>query len=338
MYSVYIPLNVLDLYVVVLSRMTVDRDELERIRESLGYLIEKGIRQGTATSSEQQPLYGSNYKLDEKETKIVEYVKKNSGGTKEDVVKNVRDYSRMTILRTITGLLDRGVIIVTHKHKRSRITHLYVNVPKEIFSIGETLGAFQYAYSELIDEAIEVLSSKLSAKGSIEYKTKSCLQLVYKLAELYKFVCITYITSDIFLWSRRPLDNDVLHYKFEHFFQTMKNIHSNLLEIASRLGIESKEVERMVCNMVVSSDYTCSKVDLFNMLKFFEKNNLSEALEPVVDAFWALSYPILPLINMSYRKHQKNGTLKDWRNMFKGIYQPRTKQWLFPENSASTVL
>jgi hypothetical protein len=31
------------------------------------------------------------------------------------------------------------------------------------------------------------------------------------------------------------------------------------------------------------------------------KNNLSTALEPVVDAFWALSYPILPLIDLSYK-------------------------------------
>ena len=83
--------------------------------------------------------------------------------------------------------------------------------------------------------------------------------------------------------------------------------------------------------MLCSSEYRCSKIDLFNMLKYFEENNLSEALEPVVDAFWALSYSILPLIDFSYKKHQKNGTLRDWRNMFKGSYQPRTKQWFLPE-------
>lgn len=54
----------------------------------------------------------------------------------------------------------------------------------------------------------------------------------------------------------------------------MKEIHYKLLEIASRLGLEPEEVEKIVCDMVVSSDYRCSKVDLFNMLKYFEKNNL----------------------------------------------------------------
>ncbi|MGA7369283.1 MAG: hypothetical protein WBX01_09145 [Nitrososphaeraceae archaeon] len=314
-----------------MPRIIVDRDELERVRDSLDDLLEKGTKQGTARSAEQQPVYNSNYKLDEKETKIVEYVKQNPGRTKEDVVKNLKDYSRMTVLRAIARLLDRGVIIATYEHKRSRITHLYVNVRKEIFSIGETLGVFQYSYSEFIDEAIGVIESKLSGKGGMKYKAKMCMQLVYKLTELYKFVSISYITSDIFLWSKRPLDNDTLHYKFEHFFHTMKEIHYKLLEMASRLGLDHEEAESMVCNMMVSSDYRCSKVDLFNMLKYFEKINLSNALEPVVDAFWALSYPILPLIDLSYRKHQKNGTLKDWRNMFKGIYQPRTKQWVFPE-------
>jgi hypothetical protein len=229
-------------------------------------------------------------------------------------------------------LLDRGVII-THKYKKSRINHLYVNFQKEIFSLGETLGIFEYSYSELIDETIEVINSRLSEKVRIEHRTKSRVQLVYKLIELYKFVCITYITSDIFLWSRRPLDNDTLHYKFEHFFHAMKEMHYKLLEMASKLGLPPEEVEKIVCDMLCSSDYRCSKVHLFKMLKYFEKSNLSEALEPVVDAFWALSYSVLPLIDLSYKKYQKNGTLKDWRNLFKGIYQPRTKQWILPEIS-----
>jgi hypothetical protein len=49
------------------------------------------------------------------------------------------------------------------------------------------------------------------------------------------------------------------------------------------------------------------------------------------DSFWALSYPILPLIDPSYKKHQKDGTLKDWRNVFEGSYQPKTKHWFMPE-------
>lgn len=222
-------------------------------------------------------------------------------------------------------------IISTHKDERSRINHLYVNFQKEIFSLQETLGAFLYTYSELIDEAIKVVYSKLSEKRRMEYKAKSCVQLFYKLTELYKFVCITYITSDIFLWSKRPLDNDTLHYKFEHFFNTMKEIHYKLLEMASRMGIEPGEIDKIVCDMLCSSEYRCSTVDLLNMLRYFEKNNLSKALEPVVDAFWALNYPILPLIDPSYKRYKKNGTLKDWRNIFKGSYQPKTKQWFLPE-------
>lgn len=337
MYSVYILQNILDLYMAAPSRIIVDEDELEKLRESLDYLLEKGRKQGRVGSAVSEPVYDSSYKLDEKESKIVDYLKKNPGCTKEDVVENVKINSRMTIRGVIARLLDRGVIITTHKDKRSRIYHLHVNFQKEIFSLKETLGAFQYSYSELIDEAINVINLKLTEKEGKYSKAKSCVRLVYKLTELYKFMCITYFTSDIFLWSRRPLDNDTLHYKFEHFFQTMKEIHYKLLEIASRLGLEPEEVEKIVCNMVVSSDYRCSNADLFNMLKYFEKNNLSKALEPVVDSFWALNYHILPLINPSYKKHQKNGTLKDWRNMFKGIYQPRTKQWFLPEVSSSTL-
>ncbi|MPZ07686.1 MAG: hypothetical protein GEU26_14930 [Nitrososphaeraceae archaeon] len=167
--------------------------------------------------------------------------------------------------------------------------------------------------------------------GRIEYKTMSCVQLFHKLLELHKFLCIMYITSDIFLWSRRPLDNETLHNKFEHFFNTMKEIHFKLVEIPIEMGVKPEEREEIMCNKLCSSKYGFSKRDLFDMLKFFEKYNLGEDFEPVVDAFWALSYSILPLIDPSYKKYHKNGTLKDWRNIFEGSYQPKTKQWFLPE-------
>jgi len=313
-----------------MSKILVDRNELERVRDGVVYILEKGRNQGTIGSEGPQTIHDNTYKLDEKEKQILEYLKKNPGSTKEDVVKNVNDYSRVTVLIAITRLLEGGVIITIHNDKRNRINHLYVNFEKAIFSLQQNLGVFQYSYSELIDKAIERLFSKQVENGRIEFKTIPFVGLFYKLLGLYKFLCIMYITSDIFLWSSRPLDIDTLHNKFEHFFNTLKEIHHKLLEIPIRLGIKSEEIEEIVCSMLCKSKYGFSKGDLSDMLRFFEKYNLGEDFEPVVDALWALSYSILPLIDPSYKKHHKNGTLKDWRHIFKGSYKPKTKQWFTP--------
>jgi predicted transcriptional regulator len=307
----------------------------EKVRENIDYLLGRSRKQVVVGSAEQQEVYDSAYEPDEKDKQIVEYLKKNPGSTKEDIVKNLNKYSRVTIFRAISRLLEKGVIITTYKNKRSRINHLYVNYKEAIFSLQEYLGVFQFAYSELIDEAITVISSRVFEKRNLVERRMSCLGLFFKLIELYKFVCTIYITSDIFLWSRRPLDNDTLHNKFRHFFKMMKEMHYKLLEIPIRLRIDPEECEEIVCNLLCTSKYGCSKVDLFNLLKYFEKYNLGKDLEPVVDALWALSYPALPLIDLSYKEYQKNGNLRDWRDLFKNseslYYKPKTKQWFLPD-------
>ena len=318
-----------------MSSIFVSKDELEKVRESIDLLLEKSRRQVVVGSAEQQKVHNSAYELDEKEKPIVDYLKKNPGSTKEDVVMNLKIYSRVTILRTISRLLEKNAIITTRKSKRSRINHLYINYKEAIFSLQEYLGAFQYSYSELIDEAITVIRSRVFKKGNRVDRKISYLGLFYKLIELYKFLCIMYITSDIFLWSRRPLDNNTLHIKFGHFFNTMKKIHYELLEITTRLGIDPEEGEEIVCDMLWTSKYGFSKVDLFNLLKYFEKFNLGKDLEPVIDALWALSYPTLPLFDLPYKEYQKNGNLRDWRDLFKSgdglYYKPKTKQWFLPD-------
>jgi hypothetical protein len=71
------------------------------------------------------------------------------------------------------------------------------------------------------------------------------------------------------------------------------------------------------------------------MLKYFEKYDLGKDLEPVLDAIWALSYPTLPLIDLSYKDYQEKGKLGDWRDLFKRsdgmYYEPKTAQWFLPE-------
>lgn len=89
--------------------------------------MEKGRKQGRVGSAVSEPVYDSSYKLDEKESKIVDYLKKNPGCTKEDVVENVKINSRMTIRGVIARLLDRGVIITTHKDRSNQCHQFEIN-------------------------------------------------------------------------------------------------------------------------------------------------------------------------------------------------------------------
>jgi predicted transcriptional regulator len=311
-----------------MPKILVDKDELKGLRDNIDYLLETG-KQSFAIST-QQPIYES-YDLEEREQLIIEYLNKNPGSTKEQVVDGLKkNYSRIPVLNTINKLLEKGSIIKEEDKNRKRTFHLFVNYQNIVTSLKEELDAFKYFYFELLDQAIPVINNLLKDEGE-EVKFLQYWNLLNALIYPYKYLCIMYVTSDIFLWHRRPLDNDTLHRKFEIFFKTTKQIHNKLLKIWP-----DSESESIVSLILFSSSFGFSKSYIEEMLERFEEYGLSDSVEPVLDVLWKISYPILPLVDpSSYNEHLKNGTLKDWRAVLKddpeSKYRPRTEKLPFDE-------
>jgi predicted transcriptional regulator len=311
-----------------MPKILVDKDELKGLRDNIDYLLETG-KQSFAIST-QQPIYES-YDLEKREQLIIEYLNKNPGSTKEQVVDGLKkNYSRMPVLNTINKLLENGLIIKEKDKNRKRTYHLFVNYQNIVTSLREELGAFKYFYFELLDQAIPVINNLLKDEGE-EGKYFQYWNLLNALIYPYKYLCIMYITSDIFLWHRRPLDNDTLHRKFEIFLKTIKKIHSKLLKIWP-----DSESESIVSPILFSSSFGFSKSYIEEMLERFEEYGLGDSAEPVLDVLWKISYPILPLVDpSSYNEHLKNGTLKDWRAVLKNDpeskYKPKTEKIPFDE-------
>jgi predicted transcriptional regulator len=312
-----------------MSKILVDKDELKGLRDNIDYLLETG-KQSFAIFT-QQPIYES-YDLEKREQLIIEYLNKNPGSTKEQVVNGLeKNYSRMPVLNTINKLLEKGLIIKEKDKNRKRTYHLFVNYQNIVTSLREELAAFKHFYFELLDQAIPVINNLLKDEGE-EVKSLQYWNLLNALIYPYKYLCIMYITSDIFLWHRRPLDNDTLHRKFEIFFKTTKQIHSKLLEIWP----DSESESIVVSPILFSSSFGFSKSYIEEMLERFEEYGLSDSVEPVLDVLWKISYPILPLVDpSSYNEYSKNGTLKDWRAVLKddpeSKYRAKTEKLPFDE-------
>ena len=130
-----------------------------------------------------------------------------------------------------------------------------------------------------------------------------------------------YITSDILLWDKRPLDDDTLHRKYSVFVKIMKEIQIEMIKLLS-----DNRSNQIANQLLYDSTFGFSKLHLQRILKTFDEYGLSDYAEPVVDLLWRMSYPILPMIYPSnYEKYFRNGTLKDWRNLFKDKPEPTYK-------------
>jgi predicted transcriptional regulator len=302
-----------------MTKISVDKDELKTIRDKIDNLLEKG-KQSLAAYT-QEPLYES-YDLSDKEQLIIEYLNKNPGNTKEQVTTGLsRHYSRMTIRNTIDALVERGLIIKSQDKLRKRSYHLYVNYQNITTSFKNDLGLFKMVYFYLLDDTIPVIN-KLLLEQNDKDKARDLLNA---LIGPYKYLCIMCVTSDIFLWQRRPLDDDTLHRKFEVFFKTAKQIHSKLLKIWP-----DSEAGSAASHILYSSQFGFLDVHIRSMLETFEEYGLSRYAEPVLDLLWKISYPILPLIYPTCY----NKDLKDWRIVLENMpeYKPKTEQITYDGN------
>jgi hypothetical protein len=280
-------------------------------------LLEK--RKQSLAAYTQQPLYES-YDLNDREQLIIEYLNKNPGDTKEQVITGLTGhYSRMPIRDTIDVLIQRGLIIKRQDKLRKRSYHLYVNYQNIITSFKNDLGLFKQVYFYLLDDTCPIINKLL-----IEQNDKDkARDLLNALIGPYKYLCIMCITSDIFLWQRRPLDDDTLHRKFEVFFKTAKQIHTKLLE-----KWPDSESGSAASHILYSSQFGFLDLHIRSMLETFEEYGLSRYAEPVLDLLWKISYPILPLIYPSYY----NKDLKDWRKVLpESNYKPKTEQITYDE-------
>lgn len=311
----YIHLICVFIHGIYMPKIAVEKKELEIITEKITSLLQTGNKNFTIPSL--NPIYES-YDLNAKERLVVNYLNKNPGHLKEQVVSGCREYSRITILKVIKGLLDKGFLIERKDDANKRTYHLFVNYQDIALSFEKDLTLFNHFYTNLLDFTSHELKLKYSNNKFDKAKFDS---LTEAIIGPYKYLCMVYITSDLLLWNIRPIDNDTLHKKFEIFFKNMKEIQTHLTRFFFKVDYNPVAIQ-----LLSDCSYGFYERNILQILKTFDEYDLSDYAEAVVDVLWKMSYPILPLIYPpSYEKHFKDGTLKDWRNLFPDKSEPEYK-------------
>lgn len=303
-----------------MTKIIIEKKDLEAMRNNIDSLLKKAGDKSFPIPT-LEPIH-ERYDLDEKEKLVIEYLNKNPGSTKEQVISGCTTYSRIPILNAINGLLEKGLIINRENNSKKGTYVLFVNYQDIVISLKEDLKLFEHFYSELLDHARPIIKRLLA-----DFKNKETEfdNLIEAIIGPYKYLCMMYITSDLLLWKKRPLDNDTLHRKFAILFETVKRIYPEIINI-----IPGDKSELIATQLLFDKSYGFNESHILNMLITFKECGLSQDAEAVVDILWKVSYPILPIIYPShYEKHFKDGTLKDWRNLLErrtaSKYKPTTQ-------------
>jgi hypothetical protein len=301
----------------------VDTKELKSIGSRFVNLAEKAEKGMNARDIANQRIIYNEHQLRNKEQLVFEFIKKNPGTIQENVVKNVPEYSRVTILKTISALEKEGIINVKIDEHNSKKYHLFINDQNVFASLTQDLDYFQKSFFNLIKETEIVLKSFSDSRS---HRRKGW-KLLDALIMPYKVLINTCFFSDLIYANRVTIDTNVLHKKFSIIFTKLSEIQVNLYEIISSISRWYGEDE--IQTRLFSNDSTLQSLspeNMNDMLCIFEEYNLSKSAENVLDSMWEISVPILHIVDTMYYKPTLE-VIGDWRKfVLKYGYKPRTTQ------------
>lgn len=322
-----------------MSEILVNKGDLKNIRDNLDKLLRSGKENGTRHT---QFASDESAELSGRQKKILKYIEKNQGTTKEDVIKKNPDIgSRMTIVKSINNLIEMRMLLVRPDDSNQHIQPLYTNNKDIVLALINDLEFFKQVYFRLIDETAKKLKelwTKYLKKGVLGRHTNiwsDMLHLREALLMPYKNLIVMYITSDLLLYPEQPLDKKTLRNKFAIIGGSMKEIQTKLHEsIIHLFSSDFYEVNFLepgaafdhVDFYLYRIESGLSREHLLSFLRNYWAFRLGAYAEPVLDILWKISYPVLtsdPLCD-------DPETLKDWRNVISGDkefnYIPKTMQ------------
>lgn len=309
------------LYNIYTMRKTViDADELKSIGIRLVNLAENGRNIRDVIN---QGITFSEYQFSGKDRLVFEYVKKNPGTIQEDVVKNVHEYSRVTVLNIISTLEKEGIINIEIDERNSKKYHLFINNQNVLVSLTQDLDYFQESFFNLVKETEIVLKSFSHTKS---HRRKGW-KLLDALIMPYKVLLNTCFFSDSIYANRVTIDIHTLHKKFSIIFAKLSAIQIKLYESISTIsrwyGEDEIQTKLFNDNNELQS---LTPENIYNMLCIFEEYNLNKSAENVLDSVWEISIPILHIVDIMYYKPTQE-VIGDWRKfVLRYGYIPKTSQ------------
>jgi len=140
-----------------MPQILVEQNELQNIKESIDKILksEKPIK--VENRVKENAFYGQD-ELTEGQKLVLKYVESHPGTTKEDIVRNLGTYSRVTIFKLVESLLELKMLIIRH------IQHIFANNEHILLKLIHDLGQFKKVYFELINQTNKVFRKNRAHK------------------------------------------------------------------------------------------------------------------------------------------------------------------------------
>jgi hypothetical protein len=285
--------------------------------------------------------------LTHREWKMIDYITKHPGCSKQDVVRGMDgDPSRITVLNILDYLEASKMIIAKKKKPNSQIYNLYINNENIIISEKQRLDDFKNGFLHLLEKAKE----KINTKEEIDHGPpriprvrkivdtgkpppygvvfENKLHLMRALSIIYRhFIGIYYIAS-FFSWPESIKNKEDLDKLYELVFSTIQEIQSKLADVLPRREDNTQSspfTKKMLYNL-----FELSPPLIPSIIDTFEKYGLEKDLRPALETLWNAPFNFLPYETLAeFLWENTGGDVKNWRDLTEVIQEGREfVKWL----------
>jgi|GEM_PF-2922682 hypothetical protein len=292
-----------------MGRIIIEFDAIEDIKNRFESLIQKSQKiDSTDFKKLVRPRTGF---LDENEKMVFEYIKKNPGQSKQDVVNSLknqdvvdsfksikppkRTLSRNPVFDAITSLRERGMIIQKPDPSNVQRHLLYVNNENLILQVEKEIKDFKKSYLKLIKRADEEYKKKLeltedelkeSRRPDVDLPEFYSVGVSDGLIKIYKQVVTNYCLNAIFSWPQEIKDIESLNRLYLTVFQSLNEIFSELIKhVPFDIQDEHKRIEYLQEGLKYSIDDAKMYV---GMIPEFDEYNVGPEFDPVMSNLFTI--------------------------------------------------
>jgi hypothetical protein len=271
-----------------MARMiSADYNKIKGLRDELNHILSEGqislVRNESTSIAEDSDLT-------QREEVILEYIKKNPGKIKEQVVNYFTTkgkYSRIPILDSIENLAKLSMIVIKKEHRQKH--SLYLNDQSLLISELQSLEEFKEVFLHLLREAkrkYDLLDKKKQNttsedNPSLWSETESLkIHIIILVHDMFQYMVDTYGLVALFRWPAMTSDNVLISRLYASVFAKLREILLSSFEF-----IPSIKDPKEILEEILTKRYD----DLYRfkpLVTDSHKHGLGKEFDPVMQCIW----------------------------------------------------
>ena len=256
--------------------------------------------------------------LSDNELKVYEYIRKNAGCSKQQVVRGMAENpTRITVLKIIDTLKEKHLILTRKDKPNSQIYRLFIDskdlVAESLSNLRELREALLNLLSSIQKNHTEIESARKMIFREGQLRTYRDLPLDSYVLFFYRNIIGLFLNYSLFEWPEKIKDQEILKMLSGEFLSIIQEMRKKIVEIFDVFdSVENSKWNHEVLRIPIELDAE----HLHIVLEAYRQMGLSIQVEPVLDSLWRISLPFIssePLVE-ELAEVERSG---DWRKIVK---------------------